>query len=838
MACHFNRQLALVIVVAAVAVGIVALTLLTPSSRGASAERAASSPSAIAASVARAVAGANSNTSIGPPAGAVAARSATDVEVVQTTANLSERLQRMRDVKFSLNKRPKHARRPRRRPPAQHIPVIKVNDAVRYQHVRGVGAAMTDTSAWLMYTQLSPDARYQLMQRLFGLNGIDLNFTLVPIGATDFTMNGTPYSYDDQPPGQSDPQLQSFSIAHDTGYVLPALRQMLTINPQTEVFAVPWSPPAWMKSNQALHNIGHLGTLLPTSYGPLANYLVKFIQAYAAQGVPVAAIAPENEPASPASFPGMELPEATEAQFIGAYLKPALRAARLATRIYGGDTAWRNPGYPQALLSSPARTSIDGIAWHCYNGIPYVISASHASAPSVDHIVTECSPGISPYPVPEVMIGSMRNWAREVTLWNLALDPSGGPVQQPNSGCGGCSGLVTINQATHQTTYNASYYQLGQLGRFVQPGAARIDSNHFVSYYHTRSGANGATPGLDDAAFLNPDGSRVVIAYNNSPAPIKFAVSWRGSSFTHTLPAGATVTFAWNRSSASGQAAVGVNPQTGSRYVFWQGPDGLLQEAWSSGVSWNGPVKMTGWDTTASAPSVAIGENAHQFVFWQGPRGHILEAWYQRGRWNGPQDMTVARHWGRTNAAPAAAINPRNNHQYVFWRGLDGQIRQAWWAGRWRGPINMGWKASSAPSVAVSDDSHQYVFWAGNKGDVVEAWRGHHWNGPVDLTRGEGWPAASAAPAVAVNPATDQQSVFWRSRNNHIQQAIAARGGWRHPVDMTIRQGWGSTLSAPSAAATNSDAQYVFWRAPAGNLREAAYQSHPPSWQTVDLNWR
>jgi glucosylceramidase len=777
---------------------------------------------AAAASVARAVAAANANKSIGAPAGAVAARTAANVEVVQTSPNLSQHLTRLRDVKFS-SKRPKR------------LPMINVDDAIRYQHVRGVGAAMTDTSAWLIQQQLTPGARDQLMQHLFGLNGIDLNFTLVPIGATDFTMNGTPYTYDDQPPGQSDPQLANFSIAHDLPYVLPALRLMLAINPQTEVFAVPWSPPAWMKANQALDNIGHGGTLLPSAYGPFANYFVKFIQGYASQGVPIAAVAPENEPASPAAFPGMELPEATEAQFISQYLQPALRAAHLPTRIYGGDTAWKNPGYPQALLSGPARGSLNGIAWHCYNGIPYVIAAAHDSAPSVDHIVTECSPGISPYPVPEVMIGSMRNWAREVTLWNLALDPSGGPVQPPNSGCKGCTGLVTIDEQTHQLSYNASYYQLGQLGRFVQPGAARVDSNHFVNYYHTSTGANGATLGLDDVAFVNPDGSRVVVAYNNSRAPIKFGVSWRHNYFTYTLPAGATVTFAWDRSSASGQATVAVNPQTGGRYVFWQGPDGFIQEAWSSGVSWSGPVKMVSWGRTASSPSVAIGNDNHQFVFWQGGRGHIFEAWYQDGSWHGPRDMTNAMDWATTSGAPAVAINPENNHQFVFWRGADGSIRQAWWNGRWHGPVNLRWKASSAPSVAVSNDSHQYVFWAGNKGHVEEAWYGHHWNGPVDMTRSEGWPTAKGAPAVAVNPSTDHQYVFWRDSRDHIQQALASETGWHTPRDMTVHAEWGQTLSAPSAAVTNNYRQYVFWRATAGNIREALYQS---SWQTVDLNWR
>jgi hypothetical protein len=295
------------------------------------------------------------------------------------------------------------------------------------------------------------------------------------------------------------------------------------------------------------------------------------------------------------------------------------------------------------------------------------------------------------------------------------------------------------------------------------------------------------------------------------------------------------VTFAWDRSSASGQATVAVNPTTGARYVFWQGPDGFIQEAWSGGVSWSGPVKMTSWGRSGSSPSVAIGNNNHQFVFWRGASGHILEAWYQGRSWHGPRDMTNALDWPSTNAAPAVAINPVNNHQFVFWRGTDGAIRQAWWDGRWHGPVNTRWKASSAPSVAVANDSHQYVFWTGAKGHLEEAWYGRHWNGPVDMTTSAHWPTASGAPAVAVNASTDHQYVFWRDGHGHIEQAVATERGWRSPQDMTVEAGWGQSLSALSAAVTNNYSQYVFWRATAGNIREAQYQG---AWQTVDLNWR
>src|SRR3982074_3705368 len=151
MVRHYNRPVTRALAVAALVAGcIVALAMVATPSVGASSQ---STPSAATASVARAVAGASANAAIGPPVGGVAAGAANNVEVVQTSADLSQHLQRMPDVQFSSG-------RPR------GVPVINVNDGIRYQKVRGVGAAMTDTSAWLMYNQLTPGGRYQLMQHL------------------------------------------------------------------------------------------------------------------------------------------------------------------------------------------------------------------------------------------------------------------------------------------------------------------------------------------------------------------------------------------------------------------------------------------------------------------------------------------------------------------------------------------------------------------------------------------------------------------------------------------------------------------------------------------------
>jgi glucosylceramidase len=446
-----------------------------------------------------------------------------------TTADLSSALRRLPAIRF-------RSRAPR------GIPVIKVNSRPRYQAFNGVGGAMTDTSAWLIDEELSPANRAALMADLFGASGIRLGYLRVPMGASDFTALGQPYTYDDLPAGQSDPTLSEFSIARDEPYVVPAIQQALALNPQLHISANPWSPPAWMKANDRLDDLGHSGVLLPSAYGPLAEYFVRFLLAYAGQGIPIAAITPQNEPGVPTGYPGMELSAPNEANFIANYLAPALHAAGLFPRIYGYDGSWG--GYPWRL-SAAAGSALGGIAWHCYVGAPWTMSFFHTHAPGLDQIMDECSPGPRPLPTAEVAISSLRNWASAVVLWNLALDPQGGPVEVPNYTCAGCTGLARVDEQTGSFSLGLTFYQLGQVSKFVAPGARRIASTHFVHYAYAGPGTNLASSGLDDVAFRNPDGTKVLIAYNNSTATLGFAVSDAGRYLRYWLGPGATVTLTW-----------------------------------------------------------------------------------------------------------------------------------------------------------------------------------------------------------------------------------------------------------------------------------------------------
>ncbi|HVU66637.1 MAG TPA: cellulose binding domain-containing protein [Ktedonobacteraceae bacterium] len=420
-------------------------------------------------------------------------------------------------------------------------PAITINDAQQYQQMDGFGAAVTDSSAWLLYTKMSASQRNTVMTNLFGTDpsnptSIGLSFVRIPMGASDFSINGA-YSYDDMPAGQTDPTLAHFSIAHDTSYILPILQQAYQLNPGIRFMANPWSPPGWMKSNGSMIGVynGQTGTLNSSAYGPLAQYFVKFIQAYQAQGIPIYAISPQNEPLYvPPDYPGMSWPANDESSFIKNNLAPALNSASLHPKILGYDHDWNGLGYAQTLLNDPTTNSdLAGIAWHCYNGDPSAMSSQHNQYPTKEIYETECATGISITHISTInlLMQSVQNWARSVELWNIALDPNHGPH---SGGCTECWGVVTIDQNTGNVTYSNDYYLLGQFSKFVVPGA-----------YHIAA----STPGsgnVNDVAFKNPDGSYVLVANNGGSSSSTFSVNWNNQTFSYTLPAGATVSFVWS----------------------------------------------------------------------------------------------------------------------------------------------------------------------------------------------------------------------------------------------------------------------------------------------------
>src|SRR6478735_2833209 len=218
------------------------------------------------------------------------ARRAT-VEAWMTTADKSKLLTRVPNVSLMIGE------------PTGVATTIDVDTAITYQEMVGFGAAITDASAWLIQTTLSPTQREALLQDLFGrANGIGLSFTRLTIGASDFSR--THYTFDDVPAGETDSALTHFSIDANRPDVLPVVKRALAINRDLRVMASPWSAPAWMKTTGSLIK----GTLRADAYPAFADYLRRYVQAYQAEGVPIFAITLQNEPHfEPENYPGMRL---------------------------------------------------------------------------------------------------------------------------------------------------------------------------------------------------------------------------------------------------------------------------------------------------------------------------------------------------------------------------------------------------------------------------------------------------------------------------------------------------------------------------------------------------
>lgn len=418
---------------------------------------------------------------------------------------------------------------------ASHADVVIDIDKT-YQSIVGFGASMTDASAWLIQNKMSEEQRSALLGEMFGPPpGLNFNMARLTIGASDFSLQ--PYTLDDVPFGQTDPQLQHFNVASNLHDVIPVMREALAINPQLHIIASPWSAPAWMKDSQNL--IG--GALLEQYENTYAQYLVKYIDTYRSYGIPIFALTLQNEPGFvPVTYPGMELPVSVRAQIITQYLGPALASRRPQTVILDWDHNWDEPDQPLGMLAMPdAAAYIDGVAWHCYRGGPGAQTQVHHAFPKKDAYITECSGGNWAYGdtgelmwfARDLLLAGLRNWARGVVYWNLALDEHYGPHF---GGCASCKGLVTIDSDTGEVSRNDEYYAFAHFSRFVLPGAVRVNSTV-------------TSDGIDNVAFQNAEDGSVVLVMTNSTAKARTVSVKQGqTNFQYALPPQCVATFVWD----------------------------------------------------------------------------------------------------------------------------------------------------------------------------------------------------------------------------------------------------------------------------------------------------
>jgi glucosylceramidase len=417
---------------------------------------------------------------------------------------------------------------------------ITVNENTTYQQFVGAGASFTDTAAWLMNSSgaLSASTRNSVMTALFSpTSGIGLGFLRNPMGASDLARSN--YSYDD---GSADPSLSRFSISHDLADVVPLTQQAQQLNPSLKVMGTPWTAPPWMKDNGAYSQ----GWLQSQYYAAYAQYFVKYIQAYQAQGIHIDYVSPQNEPTCCAGYPSMQWNTSGLDYFTTTDLLPALHAAGLSTKVLIHDWNWDGYDTWAAPLMNDTAIRNDslfgGIAWHGYGGDVSEQTTVHNQFPNVPAFDTEHSGGtwIANQQNEDMnnIISYTRNWGNSMTKWSLAVDQNMGPH---NGGCGTCTGLITVHNGdsrSGQVDYTIEYYDMGQLTKFVKPGASRIDSN--------------TTTNVPNVAWKNPDGSKALVAYNGTASAQSVKVVWGNESFTYSIPAATSATFTWSGTPGGG----------------------------------------------------------------------------------------------------------------------------------------------------------------------------------------------------------------------------------------------------------------------------------------------
>lgn len=415
---------------------------------------------------------------------------------------------------------------------APSLPAIDIDDHRKFQTMDGFGLALTGGSAQLLMRMDAPQ-REALLQEMFGRGPADIGLSYIRISLGSSDMNDHPFTYDDLPPGETDTDLQHFSLGPDQTSVVPVLKEILAINPSIPILATPWSAPAWMKTNDTLKG----GSLKPEYYAVYARYFVQYIRTMKSSGIDIAAITPQNEPLNPDNTPSMVMQANEEDQFIKEALGPAFRSAGLRTKIIIYDHNCDRPDYPLTILADPeARQYVDGSAFHLYAGEMTALTKVHDAYPDKNIYFTEQmvvdTPG-DPHleiasPVADLVIGAPRNWSRNVLLWNLAASPTFGPHTN-DGGCPVCEGAITLDG--NQVMRNAAWYTIAHASKFVPPGSVRI--------------ASSVPDGLPNVAFLSPKGQRVLIVANPGTAEQKFEIHWRGRNVAATLGAGAVATFVW-----------------------------------------------------------------------------------------------------------------------------------------------------------------------------------------------------------------------------------------------------------------------------------------------------
>ncbi|HVU31970.1 MAG TPA: glycoside hydrolase family 30 protein [Opitutaceae bacterium] len=403
----------------------------------------------------------------------------------------------------------------------------------RYQEMVGFGGALTESSAWVL-AQLPAAGRREVIRRYYDPQvGIGYTLGRTHLNSCDFSLNM--WTLDDTP---GDFDLRHFSLEPMRPWLLPLLHEVQeTAGPgRLHLLVSPWSPPAWMKTNNRMDDGG---ALRPEYRAAWADFYVRFIRAMRdEEGIPIWAFTVQNEPEARQTWESCLYTPDEERDFVRDYLGPALANAGLSgVKLLGWDHNRDGiEARAAAMLGDPkAARYLWGMGVHWYVSDDFDATARvHQRFPDKPILFTEgcCEGGdtLGAWDHGEhyaaQMISSFDAWVCGFLDWNIVLDQRGGPNHVGNF----CDAPVIVDTRTGEIRYSAAFYYIGQFSRFVHPGAHRIASA-------------GGPGGLQSIGFANPDGSLVCVVLNATDHEASFRISVDHDTLDCRLPAHAIQTY-------------------------------------------------------------------------------------------------------------------------------------------------------------------------------------------------------------------------------------------------------------------------------------------------------
>jgi len=429
---------------------------------------------------------------------------------------------------------------------------LKLEPNTRYQTMDGFGTAVTGSSAYNLM-QMTRENRTMFLKETFSeTEGMGQSYIRISIGCSDFSLSE--YTCCDTP------GIENFGLTtEETEYVIPILKEILAINPDVKIMGSPWTPPRWMKVNNLTDlqpfNSWTSGQLNPAYYDDYAEYFVKWIHAFEAEGIETYSITPQNEPLNRGNSASLYMTWQEQRDFVKNALGPKMEAAGLTTKIYLFDHNYNYDSdkpenadqgqYPLKIYADEeAAKFVAGAAYHNYGGSKEELNVIHQSRPDKELVFTETSIGTWNdgrnletrliEDMREVALGTVNNWCKAVIVWNLMLDTDRGPNR--DGGCQTCYGAVDIDRSNHTTiTRNSHYYIVGHLSSVVKPGAVRIGTSGFSEsgFYHS--------------AFENIDGSYAVVLLNSTAVNKMITLDDGSNHFAYEVPAKSVISYRWKK---------------------------------------------------------------------------------------------------------------------------------------------------------------------------------------------------------------------------------------------------------------------------------------------------